>query len=345
MIAGLIAAVVLAIAWSGLISLMNMSSMAEARTLRQLEVNRAIDFITDELRTAGRVNATANNAVDGSAIDIRDLLTAEGFNLANLGSYGDLALYVEIPAAQDPPTTCPLGGPNAGSTPPKFDRVIYDVRPSTSEWLGPRTLMRYGRIKGADGAFDPCESPVSSDPIADALTDDGSQKPACPGIQTGGAGFYACQDADRTSITFQNTLVDTSIASIEGLATSRLQPIQPKTLLNVGCQNEDALQAIESINPVKLRIANESGEAVRVYVLDTAGDRQLIGTVGANSTSEEDTFETHPWMIADGGGTCQAIYIPSTADSLITFSGPPSIGPGAPPPPPPPSFDNDDDDD
>ena len=321
LVASLIVSVVMLVAWSGLISLMNMSAMAEARTLRQVEINRALDFLTDELRTARNINATVTNQVD-SATDIADLLTAEGFNLDDLGSYGDLALYLELPAS-NALSSC--------ANPAEFDRVIYDVRPSSDEWLGPRTLMRYGRIKSLDGSFDPCAPPIASDPIADALTDDDDQLPNdyCSEVNdvlTGGAGFYTCQDGERTNLLFQHTLVDTTVVPIETAVTSRLQSIQPKTLANVGCQNKDRLHALESERPARLQIVNQSATAAKVYAITGTDAPPSVETINGNSTWEKDTFETHPWVVTDLADTCQFIYVPDAAENQAIIDLPSGIG-------------------
>lgn len=322
LVASTLIAVVTLIAWSGLISLMNLSATAEAKTFRKMEVNQALDFLTQELRTARFVNATASVQVDGSTTQITDLLAAEGFDLNDLGNYGDLALYLEIPASSTAPALCPANGPNAGNAPPTpndFDRVIYDVRPSSSEWLGPRTLMRYGRIRARGGSFNPCDSPRASDPIVDALSDNTSQTPTCAGAVTGGAGFYTCQDRDRTQLIFQHTLVDASVTDTSSSVAPRIQSVQPNQLENVGCQNEASLRSKTSDVPATITFVNQRSSAVKLYWLDSVGDRILYQVLNPSSPPYlQPTFLSHPWVVTDTNDVCLGIFMPDQAAGQVT---------------------------
>lgn len=161
LVAGVLSVVVILVTWSGLVSAMSMSQAAEARSARQAELNRALDFMTNEIRMARSINATlapsANSGAPGGAspspskaksdpnesasltmtsttASLSDVVTSAGVNLSSLGSYGTLGLYLERPT-RSVPAICPAGGPNAGAPPPTpadFDPIVYDIRPSTS---------------------------------------------------------------------------------------------------------------------------------------------------------------------------------------------------------------------
>ena len=308
LVVSLIVAVVMLIAWSGLISLMNMTAKAEARDSRQNEVRQALAFMTEELKTAQDIQVAPN---------IESTLISEGFDLKELGDYGDIALYLKIEPSQDP-LFC-----DGGRVPAQYDRVIYDIRPSTREWLGPRTLMRYGRVKHADGTFDPCESPIASDPIADALSDDGTQVPNCPiDSLAGGPGFYACQEDDRTNLTFQHSLIDTSVAEIESGVNSRLIPVQWKTLANSGCLNKDSVRPLYAGDPARLRVMNQSSKSIQIFSVKADGSRESPETIPPNETREKQTWRSSPWIVVDESAPdrCLAVYTMTSADNLVIVS-------------------------
>lgn len=194
LVAGVISTIVILVAWSGLVSAMSISQTAQARSARQAELNRALDFMTNEIRMARSINQSATLTANGTTVSLNDVVTSAGVNLASLGSYGTLGLYLERPIAEAP-TICPVGGPNAGAAPPApadFDPIVYDIRPSPSGWLQPRMVARYGRVPLADGTINPCSSPVSSDPMVDALSTTMKTTPTCSGVLSGDGGFYSC---------------------------------------------------------------------------------------------------------------------------------------------------------
>jgi hypothetical protein len=224
LVAALLTSVVILVAWSGLIAVMNMSQAAEARTARQAEVYKALDFMTNEIRMARSINATETLKADGTTVSVADVVTSSGLNLASLGSYGTVSLYLERPTSDDVPAICPAGGPNAGAAPPApvdYDRIVYDIRPSPSSWLSPRILMRYGRVPMADGSINPCSSPIANDPMVDALSATATP-PNCSGVLSGNGGFYACVQGNQTDLYFQSDITKTETKRVSSTASSRI---------------------------------------------------------------------------------------------------------------------------
>jgi Tfp pilus assembly protein PilE len=248
LVAGIVSTVVILVAWSGLVSAMNVSQEGQARAARQSELNKALDFMTNEIRMASFINkssatanttappsssgknsSTSNNATaTATTTTLTDVVTSAGVNLSDLGSYGTLALYLERPTSSNPPAICPLGGPNAGFPPPtptRFDRIVYDIRPSSSGWLKPQMLARYGRLPAADGTINSCSSPVSSDPIVDALSTTRSSKPTCSGVLSGAGGFYSCVNGREVDLLFQSDISHVESRQANSSTTSRLKTI------------------------------------------------------------------------------------------------------------------------
>jgi prepilin-type N-terminal cleavage/methylation domain-containing protein len=229
LVASLLIGVVILVAWTGLLGVMNMTQAAEAKTARQAELTQALDFMTNEIRMARTINQSATAKANGSTVTLDDVVTSTGFNLANLGSRGVIGLYLERDTSSNIPAICPAGGPNAGLPPPfpaDYDRIIYDIRPSPSGWLSPKILVRYGRIPSADGAINPCSSPISGDPMADALAATRTPPP-CAGVLSGSGGFYSCVTNNQADLLFQSAISNVGTKQVSSSVSSRLQSINP----------------------------------------------------------------------------------------------------------------------
>jgi Prokaryotic N-terminal methylation motif len=231
LVATAITTIVILIVGNGLISALNATKVAEARTARRTELNRAFDFITNEIRMAQSINRTDNLSVSGTTT-LETVVGSAGLSSTQLGGYGTIALYLELPIDEKAPASCPGGGPNAGLAPPTpsdRDLVVYDVRPSSQEWLGPRSITRYGRIPQSDGSINPCSSPVSSDTLVDAISTAMSITPNCPApsILTGAEGFRACVTGAQVDLLFQSNVVGSQTRRLSSSALSRPMTARP----------------------------------------------------------------------------------------------------------------------
>jgi type II secretory pathway pseudopilin PulG len=229
LVACLLVSVVILVAWTGLLSIMNMTQAAEARTARQTELNQALDFMTNEIRMARTINQSAAAKANGSTVTLEDVVTSSGLPLSNLGSYGDIGLYLERQTSSTIPAICPAGGPNAGSPPPApadYDQVVYDIRPSPNGWLTPKILMRYGRVPNSSGIINPCSNPISGDPMADALAATRTP-PACSGVLSGNGGFYSCVTDNQADLLFQSAINNVETKQVSSSVSSRLQSLNP----------------------------------------------------------------------------------------------------------------------
>jgi prepilin-type N-terminal cleavage/methylation domain-containing protein len=212
LVASVITSVVILIAGYGLIAALNGEKVAQAMSARRSELNRAFDFMTNEIRMAQSINRT----VSGTSTTVADAVTQSGLPLSALGSYGTLALYLEVPTT-NPTAACPA----------EFDRIVYDIRPSADGWLPPRTIHRYGRTPRADGTINPCSTPVSSDVLVDAVADRQDTPPVCntPGVLTGTDGFMACVNGAQVDLFLQSAVAGKSARKIQSAASSRLVSI------------------------------------------------------------------------------------------------------------------------
>lgn len=167
LVAASITTIVVAIAGSGVIAMLQSNNKAESENLRRVELNRALDFMNEEVRMAKSiaVNASANLST-----------VAPDFN-----SSGTPVLTLEIPDVSQ--------------------RVIYYIKDASSPWSGPKVIYRWGPNFGGDGKYTDPTTPnkwkdsLLVDLIADTQP---SSSTTCPTgrspnpSSTNGQGFYAC---------------------------------------------------------------------------------------------------------------------------------------------------------
>lgn len=338
LVAGVLSVVVILVTWSGLMSAMTMSQAAESRSARQSELNRALDFMTNEIRMARSINATLAPSASGGApggappspsnaksdpngsarltttsttVALADVVTNAGVNLSSLGNYGTLGLYLER-ATRFAPAICPAGGPNAGAPPPTpadFDPIVYDIRPSTSGWLQPRMLTRYGRVPDADGTINPCKSPVSSDPIIDALSTNMQNMPSCSGSLSGDGGFYSCVEGRQANLFFQSDVSNIEVRQVNSTVASRVHNIQPSSVSSSGCVGQANLRSQSGTAPSSILFVNQKTVPVKVYWLDYSGEREYFFDLAPNESLTQPTFINHPWVVTDSNDVCLDVFV------------------------------------
>lgn len=226
LVAVVISTIVISVAGFGIVTILTMNDRAEASIERQVDLNRAFDFLTNEIRMAQKINFTTTTAANGTTVTVDDVVASSGLDLAELGNYGTAILYLEIPI-DNPPVVCPANSPNAGFAPPEpsnYDRVIYDLRPNTGVWLNPRVINRYGRIPSLNGTIDPCSNPVSEDVFVDAISDVDINPTNCdpPAVLSGSGGFYACTRDLQVDLYLRSRGNNTTAYNLASKAVSRL---------------------------------------------------------------------------------------------------------------------------
>lgn len=219
----------------GVVTASQANKKTESIAARRHDLSRAFDFISNEIRMANRINHT-NNVVASNSSTLANVVTDAGLDLADLGAYGTLVLYLEIPINSSIPQVCPADGPNAGSSPPQpanYDRVVYDVRASGQDWLPPNSIFRYGRIPELDGSINPCSDPISSDTLVDAIATANDESPPClaPGVLVGAMGFQACVKGTQVDLLMRSNISDVEIHRLSSTATSRLGNMQTVPVL------------------------------------------------------------------------------------------------------------------
>lgn len=181
LVAALLTTVVTSLAGTGIVAITENNKKAQAETERRVEINRALDFISDEVRQAKFV------AKDASATLA---IVAPSFYRSGKTP----VLTLQIPGVAE--------------------RVIYYIapKPAGSPWLGPNIIYRWGPKLKIDGTYDNPTTPgewddnvETADPIADLVVNTALSADPCPSIGSGwtltqpigsAQGFYACVDPD-----------------------------------------------------------------------------------------------------------------------------------------------------
>lgn len=231
MIAMALTTIVVSAAGFGLVTMTDNNKKAEAKTQRRIELSRAFDFIMDEIRMARRINRTDTTIANGTTVTLSNVVTSSGLSLSDLGSYGTIVLYLEIPITSTITGNCPAGTSRANLAPATYDRVVYDIRSSTgTSWLSPRTINRYGRIPGNGGKIDPCSNPSPSEALVDSIsnTDINTSNPiSCnlpPAVLSGTEGFYACVNGRMVDLYLRSKVTSTENYDLSGKGFARIVP-------------------------------------------------------------------------------------------------------------------------
>lgn len=232
LVAAVITSLVVSVAGFGVIAATRANNRTEAVAARRHDLSRAFDFISNEIRMANRINQSQMmKATDASSMS--SLLTSAGLQASD---WSNPVLYLELPITSQVPDICPAGGPNAGSPPPQpatYDQVVYDIRPSTQDWLAPNSIHRYGRVPASDGSINPCSNPVASDTLVDAIAEEIDTTPTCPtpGVMMGKGGFQACVKGSQVDLILRSKISDIEIHRLSSTATSRAGTSQPIPVL------------------------------------------------------------------------------------------------------------------
>lgn len=200
LLALVITGIVISLAGSGLYALMNANQRSQNETSERIELERAVAFMTDEIKMSQQIMTSIPTESKGDKI----------FNSASGSSFVQVVLVLK-PAA------------NSGLTNP----IIYYLAdpPNESVWLGPRviyrwgpTLLQNGNYSNGDGseiAKTKPNKPVEyfNEVVVDRLSDlvidaakincgSGYNYLDVNGKAKDSSGFYACISPDQKSAKF-----------------------------------------------------------------------------------------------------------------------------------------------
>jgi hypothetical protein len=157
LIAAFLGVIVISAFGFGLVAIMTADADSETKTERRIELNRAIDYISEEIRMANSIDRVENSSIFPGS--------------------GKGVLLLNIPSDN--------ANPNR----------VYFIRSSTPTWIGPNTINRAsGTYQNPVTISTPQEALVLVDGIIAPQTSD---LPFCSTGLQGANGFYACISSDR----------------------------------------------------------------------------------------------------------------------------------------------------
>jgi prepilin-type N-terminal cleavage/methylation domain-containing protein len=194
-VAAALSTMVLLAAGGGLAFMNQNNKIAKSETDRRAELNRALDFMADEIRQAQPTNSVTAIATDASS----NLSTAAP-NFTPTGKTPVLRL--QLPGASEP--------------------VIYYLaaKPTGSPWFGPNIVYRRGPTMNNSGQYTDLTTPATwqDKPLVDSIVNTApSTTPSCPSGWTlnppsgSVTGFYTCVDSTGkiASLNLRGTQSDT----------------------------------------------------------------------------------------------------------------------------------------
>ncbi|MDJ0635021.1 MAG: hypothetical protein QNJ34_17660 [Xenococcaceae cyanobacterium MO_188.B29] len=171
-----ISVVVIGAAGMGLMNLMRGNANSSVQAERRAEVNRALEFISDEVRRAETIQTDVSNTSSG--VLYSDLPSGFGTN----GEEIVLALNI----------------PDLGQTNPD-KKIIYYVKPKPDNtWLGPNVIYRYGPPLDTSGGSYTSNAWVNQ-ALIDRVDDQTFTPPSCssPDKAFSAKGFAACVESNE----------------------------------------------------------------------------------------------------------------------------------------------------
>jgi hypothetical protein len=102
--------------------------------------------------------------------------------------------------------------------------------------------------------------------------------------------------------------------------TGKAVAAAPPPVAKTGCSQLGQLKSRNSNQPITITFVNQSGGFRALMWLDFNGQAQDFGGLNAGERKTINTFITHPWMMTDGPGNCQEIYLPKQGDRRFNIT-------------------------
>ncbi|MFA5951372.1 MAG: hypothetical protein WC807_13925 [Hyphomicrobium sp.] len=86
------------------------------------------------------------------------------------------------------------------------------------------------------------------------------------------------------------------------------------------CETMKYVRSKNSDTPASITFINDTGVHRSLYWIDFNGTGRPYGNIDPGQEVTQKTFLTHPWMIADGAGTCYRVVLPERGKSIVRLS-------------------------
>lgn len=136
---------------------------------------------------------------------------------------------------------------------------------------------------------------------------------------------------------------DLARAYVKKLAGGTSAPVVPSTpresagteppAYEQTCDAVEGLRSRESNEPAKLHFINESDATLIVQWIDFKGGLKEYATLKPGAEYTQDTYLTHPWIVAYQEGSCRQVFLPAPGTSAARLRPESELANRAPPPP------------
>ena len=263
---------------------------------------------------------------------------ATGFgNSANLCSAGGTTFYIE--KFSDGLIVCGLDASLVGYLLYPIDYVVTGVSnqpqcPSSVGWaieklkrentvcrlnnvIGPQVVVPPGYVVTGltDSPVDSCPGPVVT------IKQPGKTEVVCGYSQAVLANAFYLLPPGYSIVGTTNSASCPSDLGALGNAWNIERVFNPKKvgdeLLASSCSLENTVRSLTFDTPTSIEFVNNSSQTVKIYWLDYFGTRTLYATLPAAASYVQQTFVTHPWLVATTNDSCLGIYFPTAAPSRV----------------------------
>jgi VHL beta domain len=93
------------------------------------------------------------------------------------------------------------------------------------------------------------------------------------------------------------------------------------TATPIPCSQEGILSSQSSVDKTPVRFVNQSSTAVRIYWLDYEGERQLVDRILPSQEGVQETWRTHPFVVASLNDKCVQIVRAGAYPMRVTIGG------------------------
>lgn len=94
-----------------------------------------------------------------------------------------------------------------------------------------------------------------------------------------------------------------------------------KKLKSISPKKEGKIKSEHSKTSTGIKLENETSETVTVYWLDFDGERQRYGKIKPAGSFSVQTYETHPWLLADKKDKALAIFVAGSSPGVGVLKG------------------------
>jgi VHL beta domain len=94
----------------------------------------------------------------------------------------------------------------------------------------------------------------------------------------------------------------------------------PQSPPNDNCDSISQLRSRNSKQPVTITFVNRTGEFRSLMWIDFDGRPQDFGGLNPGEKKTINTFVTHPWMMTDGPGNCQEVFLPQRGETRFNIT-------------------------